>query len=91
LSSCINGQLTVQIDSQGFLSFVKGSKSNIIESLKSAVKNTAESILGMYVGNNPGHVPGIFLPVDVYYWWLGGAVWNVITSHESQDLISRHL
>jgi hypothetical protein len=31
----------------------------------------------MYVGNETGQVPGIFLPVDVYYWWLGGANWNV--------------
>ena len=33
--------------------------------------------MSMYVGNQPGQVPGIFLPVNVYYWWLGGAAWNV--------------
>lgn len=47
------------------------------DSLKDAAKDAADSILSMYVGDQPGQVPGIFLPVDVYYWWLGGANWNV--------------
>lgn len=47
------------------------------DSLKAAAKSAAESVMSMYVGNQPGQVPGIFLPVDVYYWWLGGAAWNV--------------
>jgi hypothetical protein len=47
------------------------------DSLKAAAKSAADAIMSMYVGNEPGQVPGIFLPVDVYYWWLGGANWNV--------------
>jgi len=49
----------------------------VLDSVKAAAKDAAESVLSMYVGNQPGNVPGIFLPVDVYYWWLGGAAWNV--------------
>jgi hypothetical protein len=45
--------------------------------------------MSMYVGNQPGQVPGIFLPVDVYYWWLGGANWNVLSSLDVIDV--RHL
>lgn len=48
------------------------------DSLKSAAKEAADAIMSMYVGNQPGQVPGIFLPVDKYYWWLGGANWNVL-------------
>ena len=49
----------------------------VLDSVKAAAKDAAESVLSMYAGNQPGNVPGIFLPVDVYYWWLGGAAWNV--------------
>jgi len=62
LLSCVNSQITIQSDSQ--------------DSLKAAAKDAADAVLSMYVGNQPGQVPGIFLPVDKYYWWLGGATWN---------------
>jgi hypothetical protein len=54
------------------------------DSLKAAAQAAAQSVMSMYVGNQPGQVPGIFLPADVYYWWLGGATWNVSPPHPSQ-------
>jgi len=47
------------------------------DSLKAAARQAADSVMSMYVGNQTGQVPGIFLPVNVYYWWLGGGCWNV--------------
>lgn len=59
------------------LRFSNVRNNNVLDSVKAAAKQAAESVLSMYAGNQPGQVPGIFLPVDVYYWWLGGAAWNV--------------
>jgi hypothetical protein len=81
LSSCVYGQLTIQTDSQGpapsFCIEKLETDVSSVDSLKTAAKSAADAIMSMYVGNQPGQVPGIFLPVDVYYWWLGGANWNV--------------
>jgi mannan endo-1,6-alpha-mannosidase len=46
-------------------------------SIQAAAKVAADAILSMYVGNQTGQIPGIFLPSNVYYWWLGGGTWNV--------------
>jgi mannan endo-1,6-alpha-mannosidase len=57
----------------------------LVESVMAAAKAAADSIMSMYVGNQPGQVPGIFVPVDVYYWWLGGAAWNVLRISAETD------
>ena len=79
LSFCsfyVYGQLIVDVSSKGSSTFGK-SFIDLTASIQAAAKLAADSILSMYIGNQPGQVPGIFLPTNVYYWWLGGGAWNV--------------
>jgi hypothetical protein len=34
-------------------------------------------MLSFYDGDQPGKIPGIFPLSEGYYWWMGGAAWDV--------------
>jgi hypothetical protein len=36
-------------------------------------------MLTFYNGNQPGGTPGVF-DIQDWFWWMGGAAWNVISS-----------
>ena len=49
------------------------------DSIKQAASTVAKDLMTMYVGNQPGQIPGL-LPAP-YYWWEGGAFCGIMIDY----------
>jgi len=55
----------------------EGMQGLTVGSLIAASRVAIENLLSFYTGNQPGGTPGIF-DIANWYWWMGGAAWNVL-------------
>ncbi|KAK5170154.1 uncharacterized protein LTR77_004739 [Saxophila tyrrhenica] len=51
------------------------------DSIKNAASEIAHDMMTWYIGNQTGQTPGILVPVDVYYWWLAGAMMGTLIDY----------